>query len=106
LSCSLVGQTLPVRLAEDSRAARLYGTTEVEETYYCNFGLNPDHRAALEDGGLRVTGVDADGDARVLELAEHPFYLATLFVPPTPSRPLDPHPLVSGLLRAAARVAV
>lgn len=84
-----------------ARAASLYGATEVREQYYCNFGLNPEHRRTIEDGGLRVVGVDEDGDARVFELAEHAFYLATLFVPQTRSTPERPHPLVTGLLRAA-----
>lgn len=45
--------------------------------------------------------MDADGEARVLEIPGHPFYVATLFVPQARSRPETPHPLVVGLLRAA-----
>jgi len=105
LACSLVGQTLPVRLAPGSRAAALYDGAEAEERYYCNFGLNPAYRDQLEAGGLKVSGTDRDGEARVLELPEHPFYIATLFVPQTRSTPQRPHPLIAGLLRAAAVVA-
>jgi CTP synthase (UTP-ammonia lyase) len=101
LTCSLAGQTLPVRVVAGSLAGELYGAAEVEERYYCNFGLNPEYRGLLENGGLRVSGVDADGEARVLELPGHPYYLATLFVPQTSSTPERPHPLITGLLRAA-----
>ncbi|MBT2227586.1 hypothetical protein [Nonomuraea sp. NEAU-A123] len=103
LTCSLAGKTMPVSLTPGSRAAELYGVTEVEERYYCDFGLNPGHRRTLHDGGLRVTGVDGEEEARVLELPGHPFYVATLFVPQARSTPQQPHPLVTGLLRAALR---
>jgi CTP synthase (UTP-ammonia lyase) len=101
LECSLVGRTMPVSLEPGSRAATLYGTAAVREQYYCNFGLNPEHQRTLDEGGLRVVGFDADGEARVLELPEHPFYLATLFVPQTSSSPERPHPLITGFLKAA-----
>ncbi|MEU7746474.1 hypothetical protein [Nonomuraea sp. NPDC049158] len=101
LTCSLVGKTMPVSLVAGSRAAELYGLTEVEEQYYCNFGLEPGHRRTLHDGGFRVTGVDGEQEARVLELPGHPFYVATLFVPQARSTPEQPHPLLTGLLRAA-----
>ena len=88
-------------LTPGSTAAGLYGEEKVEEEYYCNFGLNPDYQQSLHDGGLRVTGVDADGEARVLELPGHPFDLATLYVPQVRSSAARPHPLVTALLRAA-----
>jgi CTP synthase (UTP-ammonia lyase) len=101
LSCSLVGRTMPVTLTTGSKAAALHGTTNIEERYYCDFGLNSDHQRTLHEGGLRVTGVDGDGEARVLEIPGHPFYLATLFVPQVRSTPERPHPLIVGFLRAA-----
>jgi CTP synthase (UTP-ammonia lyase) len=102
LSCSLAGQTLRVRLEPGSRAAGAYGAAEVEERYYCDFGLNPEHQALLHARGLRVAGADAGGEARVVEIPEHPFFVATLFVPQTGSAPGRPHPLVAAFVRAAA----
>jgi CTP synthase (UTP-ammonia lyase) len=104
LSCSLVGRSDRVRLTPGSRAAELYREDAVEEDYFCNYGLNPDYRAPLEAAGLRVSGVDDDGEVRIVELAEHPFFLATLYCFQTRSRPGHPHPLVAGLVGAAARV--
>ncbi len=99
LSCSLVGQTMSVRLVPGSRAAHFYGDEEVAEQYYCNFGLNPEHQQRLHDAGLRVSGVDQDGEARVLELPALRFYMATLFVPQLASSPDRPHPLISAYLQ-------
>jgi CTP synthase (UTP-ammonia lyase) len=105
LSCSLAGQTMEVRLASDSRVAGFYGQTETLEQYYCNFGLNPEHERHLHDGGLRIVGKDQDGEARVLELPDHPFYIATLFVPQLSSSPGSPHPLITAYLRSAMQPA-
>lgn len=84
------------------RAADLNGATVVREEYYCDFGLNPDHQEELQAAGLRLVRRDEDDEARVLELPGHPFFVATLFVPPLRFTPEDPHPLVRALLPAAA----
>lgn len=102
LTCSLAGLTMPVNLTPGSIVAQCYGTNRVDEKYYCNFGLNPAYRAALEESGLRITGVDDDGEARVLELPGYSFYIGTLFVPQDRSTIEQPHPLVTRLLSEAA----
>lgn len=84
-----------------SRAAALYGRDEVVEDFFCNYGLNPEYRPRLEESGLRVTGVGDDGEARIVELDGHPFYVATLYCFQTRSQPDRPHPLVAGLVAAA-----
>jgi CTP synthase (UTP-ammonia lyase) len=103
LSCSPAGQTMSIQLATGSFAGDFYGRSEVREQYYCDFGLNPTHRARLEDVGLKVVGTDQDGEARVIELPDRRFYLATLFVPQLNSQPDAPHPLVVAFLEAAAQ---
>jgi CTP synthase (UTP-ammonia lyase) len=103
LECSLVGRELVVALQPESRVAGIYGTLEAREQYYCNFGVNPEKVAELQRGALRVTGADAEGDVRVVELADHPFYIGTLFVPQLRSRPERPHPLITAFVRAAVR---
>lgn len=103
LACSLVGQRLLVQLVAGSRAADHYAAESAEERYYCNFGLDPRYQTMLHDGGLRIAGTDCDGEARILELPDHPFFIATLFVPQTSSTPQRPHPLVAGFVRAATR---
>jgi CTP synthase (UTP-ammonia lyase) len=89
LSCSHVGLSMPVLLTPASTVAATYGVERTVEQYYCNFGLDPSYRQVLDDGGFRVVGVDDDGEARVFEFPQHPFYIATLFCPQTRSTPDD-----------------
>jgi CTP synthase (UTP-ammonia lyase) len=101
LLCSLVGQVMEVDLTDD-RLASAYGTAHPKERYYCRFGLNPAWRDPLVAAGLVVAGVDAeDGDVRIMRLADHPFFVITLFVPQTSSSPDRPHPLILDYLRTA-----
>jgi CTP synthase (UTP-ammonia lyase) len=102
LSCSLAGKTMEVCLKPASRAAEVYRATRAKEAYYCNFGLNPDYRYQLEGAGLEVSGTDEGGEARIMELPSHPFFVGTLFVPQTRSLKGNPHPLVLAFCRAAA----
>lgn len=100
LSCSLVGQTLQIHIrAPHSKTAQALQTDRLTAQYYCNFGLNPDYQTQLHEQGFEVVGVDDDGEARILELANHPFFVATLFVPQTSSTAAHPHPLISGFLQ-------
>jgi CTP synthase (UTP-ammonia lyase) len=103
LACSLAGRAMRLTFVAGSRVAAIYGATEATEMYYCDFGVNPEYVPLLAGGGpLRVTGADAEGQARVIELPGHPFFLGTLFVPQTRSTPERPHPLVTAFVAAAA----
>jgi CTP synthase (UTP-ammonia lyase) len=101
LSCSLVGRAMDVIIAPGSRVAEIYGKTQVQEQYYCNFGINPLHQKKLNDGGFRIVGNDADGEARILLMPDHPYYIATLFVPQLTSTEQQPHPIIIAFLQAA-----
>lgn len=102
LSCSLVGKEMSVQIVAGSRAAAAYGTNEADEGYYCNFGLNPDYQDRLNQSGFRIVGTDATGEARILEIPAHQFFIGTLFVPQVRSRPEEPHPLVLAFVEAAS----
>lgn len=101
LSCFLVGAQGIVKLKEGSRISRIYGTGEWAEEYHCNFGFNPRCRLLLESGEMEVTGVDTEGEIRVIELASHPFFIATLFQPELSALVGVAHPLISAYVRAA-----
>ena len=101
LPCSLVGRELDISLTPGSKAAAAYGSYSTTERYYCNFGINPDFVDQIANAGFEVVGRDADGDCRVMELAQHRFFVGTLFVPQARSRPDYPHPLITAFLRAA-----
>jgi len=73
---------------------------EAVEPYYCNYGVNPDYRLQFEASGLRVSGVGSEGEIRIVELPEHPFFIATLFLPQGRSTAATPHPLLVGYAAA------
>lgn len=101
LSCALVERGGTVRLLEGSRARELCGPAELREEYHCSYGLNPAYESRLEEQGLRVTGRDPSGEARIVELDNHPFYVATLFQPERAGLRGEAHPLIAGFLMAA-----
>jgi len=100
LACSLVGQRMQLRFTPGSRVAAIYGAGCAEEEYYCNFGINPQKVSLLRQGPLKISGSDVEGEIRVVELPDHPFFLATLFVPQLRSTSDKPHPLVSAFIQA------
>jgi CTP synthase (UTP-ammonia lyase) len=100
LSCSLVDTSDDVRFVPGSRVAEAYGAEGASEAYRCNSGLNPTYRRKLEEAGLVVTGVDDDGEARVVELRDHPFFVATLFQPELSALRGTTPPLVKAFVRA------
>ncbi|MBC9929597.1 CTP synthase C-terminal region-related (seleno)protein [Chitinophaga qingshengii] len=101
LSCSLVGQTLTIHITDPhSKTAKALPSDQLTARYYCNFGLNPDYQAMLHQHGFHIVGTDDQAEARILELADHPFFVATLFVPQTSSTAAYPHPLITGFLKS------
>jgi CTP synthase (UTP-ammonia lyase) len=90
-----------VSLRPGTRAAALYGAASAEEDFFCGYGVNPAWAARLEAAGLRVSGVGDDGEPRVVELPEHPFFVPTLFLPQARSTAAEPHPVLAGFAGAA-----
>ncbi|HEY0071039.1 MAG TPA: hypothetical protein VGE04_13815 [Chloroflexia bacterium] len=104
LSCALRDADGPIRFKPGSRIAAIYGKTDTIEQYNCGFGLNPQYRERLEDGHLSITATDDEGDARAIELAGHPFFLATLYQPERSALRGLRHPLISAFILSAAGV--
>ena len=102
LPVSLAGGEHEVFFEPGSRVAAIYGVPAAVEPFFCSFGLNPAYRARVEARGLAVSGTGVDGAARVFELPEHPFFVATLYVPQARYRPDDPHPLLTAFVSATA----
>ena len=103
LSCSLVGVDGVILLEPAARIAAIYGRTRIVEGYFCSYGLNPRYADAMDRAGLHVVGRDEAGDARAMELDDHPFFVATLFQPQLASRPDAPAPMVAAFVEAAIR---
>jgi CTP synthase (UTP-ammonia lyase) len=101
LLCSLVAQAQPVFISPGSCAYHAYRQAEVTEQFNCNYGLNPAFRDRISAGPLHITGVDQEGEVRIVELTDHPFFVATLFQPQLSSQEGQPHPLITAYLSAA-----
>ncbi len=95
----------PCRLSENSLAARLYDNEPVvEERHRHRFEVNNAYRDHLTQCGLKFSGVSPDHRlAEIIELPNHPYFIATQFHPEFSSRPNRAHPLFAGLVRAALR---
>jgi CTP synthase (UTP-ammonia lyase) len=91
-------------IVPDSLARQAYGKESAVETFQCRYGLNETYRESLNDGKLMVTGLDKEGHARIIELQNHPFFLASLFLPQMSSQPGRPHPLIRSFIHAAAKL--
>lgn len=106
LACSLVGRQMTIGFVAGSRVAGFYGTATAGEEYYCNFGVNPEYLPMFAGSEFRIAGSDQEGEARVMEISAHPFFVGTLFVPQTRSTAEVPHPIVSAFVQAAHQAAV
>jgi CTP synthase (UTP-ammonia lyase) len=62
--------------------------------------VNPEYARRVEEGGLRVSGTGPAGELRIVELPDHPFFLATLFLPQARSSAAAPHPPLTGYASA------
>lgn len=104
LSCSLVGQTLEIKLTDkSSKTFKIFDTEKINEKYYCNFGLNPEYQNQLDEKGFKIVGTDKLKEARILELENHLFFIATLFVPQDNSSKENPHKLVTEFLKTITK---
>ena len=94
--------TFPCRLVAGSRSARIYGTEEVDERHRHRFEFNPKYTEAIQGGGMLLSGWSPDGKlAEMVEISEHPWFVACQFHPEFKSRPVSPHPLFASFVRAA-----
>jgi CTP synthase len=92
----------PCDLRPGTLAARLYGKPTIHERHRHRFEFNPDYRERLEAAGLVVSGTSPDGLlAEIIELPQHPFFIASQFHPEFLSKPTRPHPLFAGFIAAA-----
>ena len=93
----------PCVLADGSKAQELYGEKEISERHRHRYEFNNEFRKALTENGMVLSGVSPDGRiVEMVELSDHPFYIATQAHPEFKSRPNRPHPLFRGLIAAAA----
>ena len=96
----------PCALAEGSRVREIYGSAEISERHRHRWEVNNAYRELLEQHGLTISGTSPDGGlVEMIEITEHPWFIAGQFHPELKSRPTRPHPLFASFVHAAARYA-
>ncbi len=89
-------------LAEGSISAECYGSTEIKERHRHRYEVNNNYVKQLEEAGLRIAGRSVDGElVEVIEVADHPWFVACQFHPEFTSTPRDGHGLFTGFIKAA-----
>ncbi|MGO5052039.1 CTP synthase [Lachnospiraceae bacterium LCP25S3_G4] len=92
----------PCILNPESKAYHLYGKKLIEERHRHRYEVNNDYRNVLEKNGMLLSGLSPDGRiVEVIELTNHPWFIATQAHPELKSRPNRPHPLFKGFVEAA-----
>ena len=104
-----IGGTLRLRaypcvLDKDSKAYELYGEETIHERHRHRYEVNNDYRNALTEKGLNLCGLSPDGRiVEMIEISDHPWFIATQAHPEFKSRPNRPHPLFKGFVEAACK---
>jgi CTP synthase len=93
----------PCKLTPGSKAAIAYGNVErIEERHRHRFEFNSDYKAQFEAAGMRCTGINPDsGLVEIIELSDHPYFLAAQFHPEYKSTVMNPHPLFVSFVQAS-----
>lgn len=91
-------------LKEGSRAAKIYGKTQISERHRHRFEFNNDYLKEFEKAGLQATGLNPVNNlVEIVELKDHPFYVAVQFHPELKSTVANPHPLFVSFVGAALK---
>ena len=95
----------PAKLTPGSKAAAVYGQEVIYERHRHRFEVNNRYRQTLEAAGMLLSGQSPDGRlVEIVELKDHPWFVASQFHPEFKSRPERPHPLFDGFVAAALAV--
>ena len=73
---------------------------KINETYRCNYGFDEKFIEELKRSDLKISGDDANKEIRILELINHPFFVATLFQPERAALKYQNHPLIDAFVKA------
>ncbi len=95
----------PARLEPGSKAMAVYGSEVIYERHRHRFEVNNRYRALLEGAGMILSGQSPDGRlVEIVELRDHPWFVASQFHPEFKSRPDRPHPLFDGFIASSIAV--
>ncbi len=89
----------PCDIDRDSKSFEFYGTDKKIERHRHRYEINNDYRDLMISAGMRISGVSPDGQlVEIVEIEDHPWFIACQFHPEFTSRPNRPHPLFLGLI--------
>jgi CTP synthase len=94
----------PCKLAPDSLVRQVYGKANITERHRHRYEVNIAYKEVLEKAGLFFSGMSPDGKLpEIVEIPDHPWFIAVQFHPEFKSRPFSPHPLFKGFFEAAIK---
>ena len=94
----------PCHLQPKTRIAQVYGSLVISERHRHRFEFNNKYRPLLEKKGLQCVGLFKEKDlVEIVDLPDHPWFVGVQFHPEFQSKPLHPHPLFSGFVKAALK---
>ncbi len=94
--------TWPTKIEKGTLAEKIYGTGEVLERHRHRYEFNMNYRDRMRAKGFEISGTSPDGSlAELIELRDHPYFVACQYHPEFQSKPNKPHPLFKGFIQAA-----
>ncbi len=94
-------------LKKGSLVHKLYGQDKIRERHRHRYEFNNDYRTEMENAGLEVVGINEESNlVEVVELRDHPYFIGIQYHPEFKSRPMRPHPLFVGLIKAGEKTIV
>jgi CTP synthase len=94
----------PCVIQQGTLAHKAYGTAQISERHRHRYEFNPDFRDQLTGAGMVFSGNSPDGRlVEIVEIEDHPFFVACQFHPEFRSKPFQPHPLFEAFVKAASR---
>ncbi len=91
-------------LETGSVVQRSYGASEISERHRHRYEFNNEYKAAMAAAGMKFVGINPESNlVEIFELKDHPYFVGVQFHPELKSRPLHPHPLFVGLIKAVLK---
>ncbi len=92
------------QLTPNTISLKAYGQKDITERHRHRYELNNAYRSLLEENGMVMAGINTKKDlVEIIEIPNHPFFVATQFHPEFKSRPLHPHPLFKAFIQASIK---
>ena len=90
-------------IKKDTKAYEIYKKEHIRERHRHSYEVNKEYEKTLEENGLIISGISGDENKfiEIVELKDHPWFVAVQFNPEFQSRPTRPHPLFANFIKAA-----